>query len=134
MNTSRIKNNTSEETYIDVRDNNFPGTNRIFAHVQEQDVPLHYDMKSYHLLSSMRTRLTWWNQTCAAEIFKIKFLWGTIALSPQLQFLHRKNILRRHFAEKRTSCCSLKIETRIEEIYLLFFPYEYERVCSFPLC
>ena len=82
MNTSRIKNNTLEETYIDVKDNNFPSTNRIFAHVQEQDVPLHYDMKSYHLLSSMRTRLTWWNQTCAAEIFKIKFLGGTIALSP----------------------------------------------------
>ena len=59
MNTSRIKNNTLEETYIDIKDNNFPSTNGIFAHVQEQDVPLHYDMKGYHLLSSMRTRLTW---------------------------------------------------------------------------
>ena len=130
MNTSRIINNTLEETYIDIKDNNFPSTNGIFAHVQEQDVPLHYDMKGYHLLSSMRTTLTWWNQTCAAEIFKIKFLGGTIALSPQLHFLHRKNILIRHLAEKRTSHCSLKIE----EIYLLFFSYEYERVCSFPLC
>ena len=59
MNTSRIINNTLEETYIDIKDNNFPSSNGIFAHVQEQDVPLHYDMKGYHLLSSMRTRLKW---------------------------------------------------------------------------
>lgn len=87
MNTGRIKNNTLEESYIDIKDNNFPSTNGIFAHVQEQDVSLHYEMKGYHLLSSMRTRLTWWNQTCAAEIFKIKFLrhnctFSSIALSP----------------------------------------------------
>jgi hypothetical protein len=27
-------------TYINIKNNNLPSTNRIFAHVQEQDVPL----------------------------------------------------------------------------------------------
>lgn len=35
------KNNTTfKETYINIKNDNLPCTDRIFAHVQEQDVPL----------------------------------------------------------------------------------------------